>query len=190
MAKNRYSGVDPYAAFFIAYKAKTLTRMPLFTSDDLEDIQQELMLAYLHAWPDFDPVRGDRRSFIKTIVNTKALMMVRDAERQKRWTGARSVSLSTPIGDTDNPTTLADVIDNESGLWGSVFQEHSQAFAEQRLDIRRMLVTMPDDLRQTYQALSENSVSEAAILLGIPRTTMSSRLKKLRKFVEDYMAQK
>jgi RNA polymerase sigma factor (sigma-70 family) len=190
MAKNRYSGVDSYAAFFIAYKAKILTRMPIFTLDDYDDLQQELMLAYLHAWPEFDPAKGDRRSFIKTVVNTKALMLVRDAERQKRWTGARMVSLFTPVGDGDDPTTLADVIDHESGLWGSVFQEHSQTFAEQKLDIRRMLTAMPDDLRQTYQALSENSVSEAAILLGIPRTTMSSRLKKLRKFVEDYMAQK
>lgn len=190
MAKNRYSGVDTYAAFFIAYKAKILTRMPIFTPDDYDDLQQELMLAYLHAWPEFDPAKGDRRSFIKTVVNTKALMLVRDAERQKRWTGARVMSLSMPVGDGDDPTTLADVIDHESGLWGSVFQEHSQAFAEQRLDIRRMLSAMPDDLRQTYQALSENSVSEAAILLGIPRTTMSSRLKKLRKFVEDYMASK
>lgn len=190
MSKNTYSGVDSYAAFFIAYKAKTLTRMPIFTSDDFEDLQQELMLAYLHAWPDFDPVRGDRRSFIKTVVNTKALMLVRDSERQKRWTGARIVSLSTPIGNGEDPTTLADIVDHESGLWGSVFQEQSQAFAEERLDIRRMLITMPEDLQKTYQALSENSVSEAAILLGIPRTTMSSRLKKLRKFVEDYMTQK
>lgn len=47
MAKNRYSGVDTYAAFFIAYKAKILTRMPIFTPDDYDDLQQELMLAYL-----------------------------------------------------------------------------------------------------------------------------------------------
>lgn len=46
MSKNTYSGVDSYAAFFIAYKAKTLTRMPIFTSDDYDDLQQELMLAY------------------------------------------------------------------------------------------------------------------------------------------------
>ena len=65
-----------------------------------------------------------------------------------------------PVGDGDDPTTLADVIDHENGLWGSVFQSIAGGFfAEQRLDIRRMLSAMPDDLRQTYQALSENSVS-------------------------------
>lgn len=190
MAKNHYSGVDTYAAFFVAYKAKVLTRMPIFTLDDFEDIQQELMLAYLCAWPEFDPVRGDRRSFIKTVVNTKALMLVRDMERQKRWTGARSMSLSDPLGDGDNALTLAEVIDSEGGLWGDVFHAQSQIFAEHKMDVGRMLAVMPDDLRQTYRLLSEHSVSEAAAVLGIPRTTMSSRLKKLRKFIEDYMAQK
>ncbi len=190
MAKNRYSGVDSYAAFFIAYKAKILTKMPIFTPEDFDDLQQELMLAYLHAWPEFDPARGDRRSFIKTVVNTKVLMLVRDMERQKRWTGARAVSLSAPVGDGDDAVTLADTIDHESGLWGDVFREESQHFAEHRMDVGRMLAAMPDDLRQTYNLLSEYGVSEAAALLGIPRTTMSSRLKKLRKFIEDFMAQK
>lgn len=45
----------------------------------------------------------------------------------------------------------------KAASWGSVFQEHSQAFTEQRLDIRRMLAAMPDDLRQTYQALSKKT---------------------------------
>jgi len=190
MSKNSYSGVDSYAAFFVAYKAKTLTRMPMFTVDDFEDIQQELMLAYLHKWPHFDPARGDRRSFIKTVVNTKALMLVREAECEKRWTGAREVSLSSPVGAGDDPTTLADTIDHHHGLWGDVFHGQSQAVAEQAMDIRRMLAAMPEDLQQTYRVLSEYSVSEAASLLGVPRTTMSSRLTKLRKFIENYMAQK
>lgn len=190
MAKNRYSGVDSYAAFFIAYKAKTLTRMPMFTMDDFEDIQQEMMLAYLLAWPDFDPAKGDRRSFIKGVVNDKACMLIRDAERQKRWTGIRTVSLSSPVGAGDDPITLADTIDHEHGLWGDVFHGQSQAVAEQSIDIQRMLAAMPEDLQQAYRALSEHNVSDAASLLGIPRTTLASRLKKLRKFIEDYMAQK
>lgn len=190
MAKNSYSGVDSYAVFFIAYKAKILTRMPIFTADDYEDIQQEMMLAYLHAWPDFDPAKGDRRSFIKTVVNTKALTLVRDAERQKRWTGVRTASLSDLVGDGSDLLTLGDTIDHESGLWGNVFHGHSQRVAEQLIDIRRMLAAMPEDVRETYRILSEYSVSEAAALLGIPRTTMSSRLKKLKKFIEGFMNEK
>lgn len=190
MAKNRYSGVDSYAAFFVAYKAKTLTRMPMFTADDFEDIQQELMLAYLLGWPDFDPSKGDRRSFIKSVVNDRACRLIRDAERQKRWTGVREISLSSPVGIEDDNTALVDTIDHERGLWGDVFQGQSQRVAEQAMDIQRMLAAMPEDLRQTYQALSEHNASEAARQLKIPRTTLNSRLKKLRKFVHEYLMQK
>lgn len=178
MTKNRYSGVDAYAAFFIGYKAKTLTRMPIFTPDDFEDLQQELMVAYLHAWPSFDPARGDRRSFIKTVVNTRALMLVREAEAQKRWTGVKTLSLSTPV-DEDGDIALGDTIADPTHL-----------IMEQNADMAMMVAAMPDDLRQTYQLLSEYSVTEAAEMLGIPRTTMSSRLKKLQKFIESYRMEK
>lgn len=178
MTKNRYSGVDAYAAFFIGYKAKTLTRMPIFTPDDFEDLQQELMVAYLHAWPSFDPARGDRRSFIKTVVNTRALMLVREVEAQKRWTGAKPLSLSAPV-DEDGDIALGDTIADPTHL-----------IMEQNADMAKMIAAMPDDLRQTYQLLSEYSVTEAAEMLGIPRTTMSSRLKKLQKFIESYRMEK
>lgn len=42
MSNNRYGGVDSYAAFFIAYKARTLIRMPMFSRDDLEDLEQDM----------------------------------------------------------------------------------------------------------------------------------------------------
>ena len=187
MSKNRYGGVDSYAAFFITYKAKTLTRMPTFSRDDLEDLEQDMLLYYLLSMPDFDPQKGDKRSFIKTVVNRKALMLVRDAEREKRWTGAKNFSLSFQIGDEDDGNTLADMITGESSIWGDVFFAQSQLAAEQNIDIAKILSDMPEDLKQAYDLLTEYSVTEAAELLGIPRTTMSSRLKKLKKYIGDKM---
>ena len=46
MSKNNHGGVDPYAAFFIGAKAKSLIRSGLFNPHDREDIEQELTLAY------------------------------------------------------------------------------------------------------------------------------------------------
>lgn len=118
------------------------------------------MLAYLHAWPGFDPAKGDRRSFIKTVVNTKALMLVRDAERQKRWTGARAVSLSTPMGDGDDPGTLADIID------------HAGLDADQSLDMHRFDHLLPlakaiikhENGRQPY---TDAQLTKALVLAGV-----------------------
>ena len=53
-----------------------------------------------------------------------------------------------------------------------------------------MRLCLPDDLKATFDLLLEYSVTEAAEILGIPRTTMSSRLKKLRKFMEEHGGEK
>lgn len=80
MSNNRYGGVDSYAAFFIGYKVKQLIRSPFFTYDDYEDLQQELMLAYLLAWPTFDKSKGNRKSFIKAVINNRAGWIVEEAK--------------------------------------------------------------------------------------------------------------
>lgn len=189
MSQNTISGVESYAAFFVTIKAKILIRTPHYSVDDIEDIKQELLLAYLLAWPSFDPGKGNPKSFVKAVINNRAAEMLREAEAQKRWTGLKTLSLSTPLAD-DTDATIGYQITSDESLWGDVFGAQSHSAAEQNMDHERMLAKLPKDLRQTYRLLMEYSVTEAAELLGIPRTTMSSRLKKLKKFMEDKMGKK
>jgi len=184
MSNNRYGGVDSYAAFFIGYKARTLTKSPFFTSDDFEDLQQELMLAYLHAWPSFDKNKGDRRSFIKAAINNCAGMIIREAESQKRWTGQTELSLATIIGNDDSTTELVDAISSDQSIWGDVFASNSFETVEQNMDLGKVLAEMPEDIRATYDLLKDQSVTEASQATGIPRTTLSSRAKRLRQYLE------
>lgn len=91
MARNRYSGVNSTPLFLLPIKRKL--------SPGCRSLLRTIMTISSRNWcwhifmpgQVLIPERGDRRSFIKTVVNTKALMLVRDAERQKRWTGARTV---------------------------------------------------------------------------------------------------
>lgn len=183
MSKNSYSGVDSYAAFFVAYKAKTLTRMPMFSADDFEDLQQELMIAYLHAWPSFDPSKGDRRSFIKASVNNAARNLVVAAEAQKRWTGITLTSLATAISDQDDSPTLADAISNDDGLWDSVYLGYDQLSVDLRHDLDRAISQLPADLARICLLLKTRTITEIAAETGIPRTTIQDAVKKLRKIM-------
>jgi len=185
MSTNRYGGVDSYAAFFIAYKAKTLTRSPFFTADDFEDLQQELLLAYLHAWPKFDKNKGNPKSFIKAVVNNCAGMIIREAESQMRWTGQKELSLSTIIGSDDSTTEMMDLISGDHSVWGDPFESLSHQTIEMNMDIQRVLAEMPEDIRMTYELLKNQSITEAAQSTGIPRTTLSSKAKRLRQYLED-----
>lgn len=184
MSNNRYSGVDSYAAFFIAYKVKVLIRTPLFNTDDYEDLEQDLMLAYLYARPSFASEKGHLKSFIKATVNNHAKNILIEAERQKRWTGEKDISFQ--MAPEENPSsTLLDETMSDDGFCGDVFSNLNIASIELKIDIQRLLEKMPKDLRKTFHFLKNNSITEAAKILRIPRTTMSSRAKRLRKYLEE-----
>ena len=134
MSQYRYSGVDSYAAFFVSIKAKVLIRTPHYSVDDIEDIKQELLLAYLLAWPSFDPGKGNPKSFIKAVINNRAAEMLREADAQKRWTGLKTLSLSTPLAD-DTDATIGDQITSDESLWGDVFGAQSHSAAEQNIHL-------------------------------------------------------
>ena len=142
------------------------------------------MLAYLHAWPSFDESKGDRRSFIKSVVNNHAINLIAEAETQKRWTGQTELSLATIIGSDDSTTELGDAISSDRSIWGDVFASNSFEAVEQNMDLNKVLAEMPKDIRCTYDLLKYQSITEASHSTGIPRTTLSSRAKRLREYLE------
>lgn len=183
MSPNSYSGVVSYAAFFVTYKARTLTRMPLFSADDFEDIQQELMVAYLLAWPSFNPNKGDRRSFIKATVNNAARNLVVAAESQKRWMGLTLASLSAEISEQDDGLILADTISSDDGLWDNAYLGYDQLSADLRHDLDRAISRLPADLAKICLLLKTRTITEIAAETGIPRTTIQDAVKKLKKIM-------
>lgn len=183
MSKNRYSGVDSYAAFFVAYKARILTRSPFFTADDFEDIQQELMMAYLHAWPEYNDNKGDRRSFIKSAINNRVADIIKKQETQMRWTGIKEISFSV-VAENEPELTLLDETASDEGFCGDVFAEYSHLFSEQNMDIEKALQDIPSDLKELFEQLIQMSVSEISLLLNIPKTTIYSRVQLLRKYLK------
>ena len=189
MSNNRYSGVDSYAAFFIAYKVKLLIRTPLFNASDYEDLEQDLMLAYLYARPSFDCKKGHLKSFIKAAVNNHAKNILIEAERQKRWTGEKDISFQM-VSEENPSSTLLDETMSDDGFCGDVFSNLSIASIELELDIQTLLERMPADLKQTFHLLQKYSVTDAGKVLNIPRTTMSSRAKRLRKYMEEELLKK
>lgn len=141
------------------------------------------MIAYLHAWPSFDPSKGDRRSFIKAVINNAAQNLVENTEAQKRWTGITLTSLAAAVSDQDDSLTLADMISNDDGLWDSVYLGYDQLSADLRHDLDRAISQLPPDLARICLLLKTRTITEIAAETGIPRTTIQDAVKKLRKIM-------
>ena len=185
MSNNRYGGVDSYAAFFIAFKVKQLIRSPFFTYDDYEDLEQELMLAYLLGWPMFDPHKGHKNSFIKALINNAAGMIIREAESQMRWTGFKETSLFSELSGESDSIALMDLIGNDDTLWCQSFLTQSHRSVECQMDIQKAISNMPSELRIIYDNIKEEgNVSKAAKALELPITTLCSKVKKLRHYLD------
>ncbi len=190
MSKNRYGGVDSYAAFFIAFKVRQMVRMPIFNRDDFEDLEQELMLAFIKAEASYDPSKGHRKAFIKSIINNHARNLVINAEAQKNWTGQKERSLSETLLDDVDHIELLDTITEAHLPWSDGYAPLSIEALELVMDEERIIRDMPDALRETYHILKDYSVSEAAKLTGIHRSTLSSRAQNLRKYLKKLQEEK
>lgn len=182
MSNNRYGGVDSYAAFFIAIKAKTMIRTGLFSPDDREDIEQELMMAYLKDEGNFNGNRAEKETFIRMVINHRSIQMIREITTDKRKVRLKEISLDQPAFD-DDETLFIDQLDDTDTLWGDKPFESFADLSIQRIDILKIRESLPEDLQQIFDLMMEHTISEAAAILQIPRTTFSSRVKKLKEYL-------
>lgn len=56
--------------------------------------------------------------------------------------------------------------------------------SEMIIDEERIIENMPKTLRETYHILKDYSVTEASKLIGIRRTTLSSRAQNLKNYLK------
>lgn len=172
MSKNRYDGIENYAVSFAAYKAKILIRTPHFSYDDFEDLQQELIIAYIHSEPSFDPEKGDKRSFIKSVINNDASRIIETAETSKRWTGINEISLFEILGESEYLfETLAD---------------ENAYISDDALNLAIATKDMPEDLKELMEYLKLYTIREISEKTGMHEQTLFSRLKRLRKYLKNY----
>ena len=126
---------------------------------------------------------------IKAIVNNHANNILIEAERQRRWTGEKDISFFI-VSSEDSNSTLIEETASDEGFSGDVFSSTSIATLELELDIQTLLEQMPEDLCKVFQLLQNLTITEAAKLEKVPRTTMSSRSKRLKKYLEEYLLKK
>ena len=114
------------------------------------------------------------------VINHRSIQMIREITTDKRKVRLKEISLDQPTFDDDD-TLFIDQLDDTGALWGDKPFESFADLSIQRIDILKIRESLPDDLQQTFDLMMEHTISEAAAILKIPRTTFSSRVKKLKE---------
>jgi len=175
--KNSYDGLDDYAARLIKSKARQLVGKAGLTQHDQSDIEQDLMIDLLCRMQHFNPAKGKKTTFIARMVERRISTIFEARFAQCRdW--RKCYSLNETIGEGDGwQGEIIDLLSNDEDSDNLSDLELSSL----KMDVERVLDRLPDDLKELCLKLKENTMSEIAREMGVPRGTLYGRIKKIRK---------
>jgi len=160
--------------------------MPGFSPSDREDIEQELRLKLLMHFAGYDPRQGHWHAFVTALVERQAANLLRAKRAEKRdHRSVRSLSMEVAEDAEEGPVELADTISPRhlASRLGRATREERE-LAELAMDVSDVIAGLPPELRELAQRLKTDSLSQIARDLGVPRTTLADRVRKLRRCFE------
>lgn len=153
-----------------------------FTAQDREDLEQELLARLLKSLESFDPRKAHRNVFVTAVVERDVANILRDRQADKRnHHHMSSINVTIDVCER-GATELADTISQrEQDARHCRSPRRPQELVELRVDLRDFLVKSTAADRELAAALMSKTIAEIAREWGIPRTTLSDRVRKLRK---------
>ena len=179
---NCFETVDDYAVRIIKHKARQLVGRYGLTFFDREDLEQELMIDLLQRMRYFNPAKAKKTTFIARIVERHIATILEARHAQCRdWRLCR-VSLNTPHeSDKGDTWELIDRVDSEGALRTCQPDTRESEINNLRMDLARVLDTLPEDLRDLCERLRESNMAEIARETGVSRTTLYDKLTRIRE---------
>lgn len=183
---NDFEDFD-YAVYLISYKIGRIIGILGFTSDDREDLEQDLILHLLENWPQFDSERGSVKTFINCVLNNRIRHIMASRKTQKAGFGKWTVSLDEKIENEDGCGVMRiDTMDREEYMLrvGSIRQPAFDE-CELRMDVERIISQLSPELKDLCERLMSQNVTEVSEETGIPRHRLYPSIRKLRCIFEE-----
>ena len=166
--------------------AKRIVRRTAMSDGDLPDIEQTLITAVLAAVKAFDPQLGTWHAFARQVVRRAANNLLRERFTDKR-DPRRCVSLhmtvkvdDEEVAELSQQVTYLEAVARTGGRY-----REPQEMSELQMDVQTFIEKLPEHLRQLALDLMTFSKSEIPHLRSTPRTTVQSRIRRLRALAED-----
>ncbi|MCE9530363.1 MAG: hypothetical protein K8T89_04410 [Planctomycetes bacterium] len=183
--QNSQSIIDGFAQRLIRRKARRLAGRYGFSRSDREDLEQELSLFLVDKLRELDRIIANREAFLTTMLNRFVATLVRK-NRSQRWCRRRELSLSIGVPDEEGQLVpwerLLSEEDNQARPGHEPLPESERQ--DLQIDTASVIANMPPRLRRLCRLLRENSVTDCARKLHIPRTTLNDHIRELRPYFE------
>lgn len=164
----------------IEIRAYRLARSGAVPGMEAEDIAQELRLDLIRRAEHFDPEKACFNTFADRVICNRIADLARQSQAAKA--SRKTQSFETPIlahGGQEG-LTLADTLSETSPAFGA--DDFAAAHgAGLKSDVAKFLASLCPSSRCIAIAVSQGSVSDAARILGLHRSTIYERLSAIRK---------
>lgn len=184
--ESRFEDFD-YAVYLISYKIGRIIGVLGFTSDDREDLEQDLMLHLLENWSQFDSERGAAKTFVNCVLDNRIRQILESRKTQKSGYGKWTLSLDEKTeGEDECGVTRVDAVDGEECMLRAG-RLRRRAFDEcdLRIAVEQTLSRLSPELRETCEHLMRQSVSKVSEETGMPRHRLYPSIRKLRCIFEE-----
>lgn len=171
--------IHKYAMRVIAHKVRRLIEDEEFLESDAEDLEQEILLDVLDRLPRYNAEKGMKpKTFVSMVIKRKICNLIRHRDQEMRNPSREECSLNECIPNGDSAliprseTIAAPATKGQPGADGSACLLGD--------DINAVVSQLPEELRRICELLPKFTPAEVARELGLPRSTLNDRLKKLR----------
>ena len=176
----------PFTKKVVRKYTQRLIKFGCYNEDEREAVEQELMSKVIANWPKFDEAVGHHKSFVCTIVNHASLNMSRRTNDKCR--DCRPISLSSTVSDSDEGLTELSHAIGEEELDRRIARK-PRLSATDRIalmhDLAKVLETLTPEQLDLVERLKSKQLGAIAAELGVPRSTLSSRLAVIREVFRD-----
>ncbi len=153
-----------YAQKVANYVAYRLAALPCFGFSEIDDLRQELLLAVLRRWPQFDADRASPRTFVSRIIRSRALDLARRAGVHKRRAPAGGCQ-SLTVDPAMVPSALAP----------------AGAELELREEVNHILNSLPIHMQHTAWMMTRTNLRTHPEVVGVAVAGVDKRLLRLRR---------
>lgn len=174
-----FSDFGDYASRTIHHKVRRLIGVLGFTYADCEDLEQELLLHVLRKKPEYDPAKGAVATFINVIVENQVISIIRARRRPCKGYGLSFSSLDEMMEDGGGID--ADEVQLRDGTLSRPTLEQ----VELRLDVQRVIQSLPPRLQDLCRRLQRQNIRQIAIELGVSRQSIYVDIHHLRVLFEE-----